>query len=403
MCAAAQRYMKGTFSATLEKVPQSGEHNPGLYLHIPFCRSKCDYCSFVSYPCAGEPPPEYIAALRQQAKMMAGDAWTRGRTFETLFVGGGTPTIYDSGKLAMLIEECLSGYAFVSRPEVTVETNPNTVNASNLGDLRAAGVNRLSIGVQSFSEALLKAIGRTHSAGEAKEAFQAARRAGFENINLDLIFGLPGQTIRDLESTLRAALALGPEHLALYELMLEEGSSLTRKVQQGEVVLPSDDEVADMALLAVDMLAATGYEHYEISNFSRPGLACRHNINYWENGAYLGLGAGAVSCLSGLRIKNVEDADRFVRLVNQGINPFLEGEFLGLEQRFRETVIMGLRMARGVSLSELWERFVLTPEDYYGPTLERLKAAGLVEVAGGFMRLTAAGFPLANQVLTALV
>lgn len=395
--------MKEIFSTPGERVPQSGEQNPGLYLHIPFCRSKCAYCSFTSYPCAGEPPAEYLAALLQQAKMMARDAWTRGRTFETLFVGGGTPTIYNSRKLALLIEECLAGYAFVPRPEVTVETNPNTVNVSNLGDLRAAGVSRLSIGVQSFSDALLKGIGRTHSAGEAKEAFRAARRAGFENINLDLIFGLPGQTLRDLETTLQEALALEPEHLAIYELMLEEGSLLTGKVRQGEVILPAEDEVADMSVLAGDMLAAAGYGHYEISNFSRPGLACRHNINYWENGAYLGLGAGAVSCLSGLRLKNVEDAGRFVRLVNQGIHPFLEGEFLGFAPRFRETVIMGLRMARGVSLSSLAERFALTPEAYYDNTLEKLKAAGLVEVADGCVRLTAYGFPLANQVLAELV
>lgn len=395
--------MKENSPAALQKMPQSGEHDPGLYLHIPFCRSKCAYCSFTSYPCAGEAPDDYLAALRQQAKMMAGEEWTCGQTFATLFAGGGTPTIYDSRKLARLMEECLTDFAFVSRPEVTVETNPNTVSFSNLGDLRSAGVNRLSIGVQTFSNALLKAIGRTHSAKEAKDAFQAARRAGFENINLDLIFGLPGQTLHDLESTLREALALEPEHLALYELMLEEGSSLTGKVRQGEVILPSDDEVADMALLAVEMLAAAGYEHYEISNFSRPGLACRHNINYWENGAYLGLGAGAVSCLSGLRIKNVEDADQYVGLVNQGRHPFLDGEFLCIEQRFRETVIMGLRMARGVSLVGLAERFALTPEDYYGTTLVKLKAAGLVEFTDGFMRLTASGFPLANQVLTELV
>jgi oxygen-independent coproporphyrinogen-3 oxidase len=403
MPAADQGNMKGNTFGSLTREPRSGEKKPGLYLHIPFCRSKCSYCSFISYPCAGVPPEDYLKALLLQIERMAEDEWVRPRTFETLFIGGGTPTIYRAEQLDRLIGTTLAAYRFVPSPEITVESNPNTVNLSILQTLRAAGVNRLSIGVQSFSDDLLRAIGRTHSAGQAREAFRTARRAGFDNINLDLMFGLPGQTVRDFEASLQQALALGPEHLALYELMLEEGSLLTQKVQQGQVTLPSEDESADMSSLAEGLLPAAGYERYEVSNFAGPGRECRHNINYWENGDYLGLGAGAVSCLSGLRIRNLEEVEGFVRRMNQGEWPYLEGECLSLESRFRETVILGLRMTRGVSLSGLEERFALTPEGYYGKTIQNLQAAGLLEITDQVMRLTSRGFPLANQVLAQLV
>lgn len=403
MFAFNERDMKNSVFAQMERTPESGEKNPGLYLHIPFCRRKCAYCSFVSYPCVGDPPDDYLAAVMQQLEDMAGKDWSRQRTFESFFIGGGTPTIYESRKLARLIRDCLSSFQFVDDPEVSVETNPNTVDRVILDALHGVGVNRLSIGVQTFSDCLLQAIGRTHSARQAEDAFRVARQVGFDNINLDLIFGLPGQTTRDFKLTLKKALELAPEHMALYELMLEEGSLLTRKVQDGEVDLPSEDEVADMADMAYEMLAAAGYSRYEISNFSQPGRECRHNIIYWENGSYLGLGAGAVSCMSGVRLKNIEDPKQFISLVNEGRPPYLEGESLSLEQRFRETVIMGLRMIRGVSLAELENRFALTPEKYYGKTLQELMGASLIECKDGFLRLTVHGLSVANQILAQLV
>lgn len=383
--------------------PESGEGPPGLYVHIPFCRSKCGYCAFTSYPCLPAPPADYLAACAQEAAQLAASDWVQARQFATLFIGGGTPTIYAGEQLAGLIRELLARFAFVDQPEITVEANPNTVTREKLAQLRAAGVNRLSVGVQSFSDPLLTAIGRSHSQAEALAAIQAARAAGFENLNLDLIYGLPGQTLADLRESLELALDRAPEHLALYELMVEPGTPLAREVEEGRVPLPDDDAMAEMEAMAQEVLASAGYQRYEIANFARPGCECRHNLNYWHNGSYVGLGAAAVSCLSGLRLKSVADPTRYAELVGKSEPSYAEGEALGLEARFRETVIMGLRLLEGVSLAELAARFGLTPRGYYGTTVERLVERGLLILNDDSMRLSEQALPVAHQVLAELV
>lgn len=381
--------------------PASGEEPPGLYLHIPFCKSRCAYCSFNSHACQS-PPAAYLAALTSQIRHWAGQQWCRERTFITLFVGGGTPTIYGE-ELAALIRLCLKSFTFAEEPEVTVEANPNTVNEQALTDLRRAGVNRLSLGVQAFSDRLLGALGRSHTKAEADAAIKAARRAGFASINLDLMYGLPGQSSADWQESLSQALACGPEHLACYELTIEEETPFARLVERGELILPEEEEVLAMAELTHDLLAQAGLPRYEISNYAAPGNQCRHNRNYWRNGSYLGLGAGAVSSLSGFRFSTVEEPELFAALVHKGELPLDEGECLPLAARFRESVVMGLRMTEGVSLARLQRRFGLTPAGYYGKMLEELQQQGLVEVCHDRLRLSEAGLPLANQVLARLV
>lgn len=383
--------------------PESGEGPPGLYVHIPFCRSKCGYCAFTSYPCLTAPPADYLAACAQEASQMAASDWAQARRFATLFIGGGTPTIYEGTELATLIRALRSGFAFAPDPEITVEANPNTVTREKLAQLRKAGVNRLSLGIQSFSDRLLIAIGRSHTQAEAIGAIEAARTGGFENLNLDLIYGLPGQTVDDLRASLAMALEYAPEHLALYELMVEPGTPMARGVEEGSIILPDDDAMAEMEVMAQELLASAGYQRYEIANYARPGSECRHNLNYWHNGSYLGLGAAAVSCLSGLRIKNVADPAQYAALVANGKTPYAEAEALGLAARFRETVIMGLRLLAGVSLPELSARFGLTPFGYYGTTMERLVERGLLVVAGDRLRLSDKTLPVAHQVLAELV
>ena len=383
--------------------PESGEGPPGLYVHIPFCRSKCGYCAFTSYPCLTAPPADYLAACAQEAARLAASDWVQARQFATLFIGGGTPTIYAGEQLAGLIRELLARFAFVDQPEITVEANPNTVTREKLAQLRAAGVNRLSLGIQSFSDPLLTAIGRSHTQAEALAAIQAARAAGFENLNLDLIYGLPGQTLADLRESLELALDRAPEHLALYELMVEPGTPLACEVEEGRVPLPDDDAMAEMEAMAQELLASAGYQRYEIANFAWPGCECRHNLNYWHNGSYVGLGAAAVSCLSGLRLKSVADPTRYAALVGKGEPSYAEAEALGLEARFRETVIMGLRLLEGVSLAELAARFGLTPCGYYGTTVERLVERGLLILNDDSMRLSEQALPVAHQVLAELV
>jgi len=382
--------------------PDSGEESPGLYLHIPFCKRRCAYCSFNSHACQS-PPAAYLAALADQIRHWSGQEWCRERTFSTLFIGGGTPTIYSGGELAGLVGQCLGLFNFTEDPEITVEANPNTVTVQALTALRRAGVNRLSLGVQSFSDRLLAGLGRSHTTAEACAAIGAARRAGFANINLDLMYGLPGQDAAAWRESLARALAHAPEHLACYELTIEEGTPFSRLVDTGELTLPDEEEALAMAEFTHDFLAQAGLERYEISNYARPGRECRHNLNYWRNGAYLGLGAGAVSCLSGFRFGTVKDPDQFTGLVRAGELPLSEAECLPLEASFRESVVMGLRMIQGVSLARLQHRFGLTPQGYYGKIFEELHRQGLVVVSEESLRLTEAGLPVANQVLARLV
>ncbi|MCX5877341.1 MAG: radical SAM family heme chaperone HemW [Deltaproteobacteria bacterium] len=382
--------------------PGSGEEPPGLYLHIPFCKSRCAYCSFNSYACQS-PPAAYLAALSKQIRHWAGQQWCRERTFATLFVGGGTPTIYGGGELASLVELSLTSFNFTEDAEITVEANPNTVSEQALTSLRRAGVNRLSLGVQAFSDRLLAGLGRSHTMAEADAAIGAARRAGFTNINLDLMYGLPGQSVADWQDSLDQALAHAPEHLACYELTIEEGTPFARLVDKGDLILPDEEEALTMAERTHAFLAQAGLERYEISNYAAPGRECRHNLNYWRNGAYLGLGAGAVSCLSGFRFSTVQEPEEFAGLVQRGELPLAEGECLPLEARFRESVIMGLRMIQGVSFARLHRQFGLTPPGYYGKMLDELQQQGLVAVSKDSLRLTKAGLPVANQVLARLV
>lgn len=374
----------------------------GLYIHIPFCRSKCGYCAFNSQACAGAAPDAYLEALALELTRVA-TGWGQGRLFTSIFIGGGTPTIYPGAALARFLDRCRGLLHVAEEVEITVETNPNTVTAETLAALAARGVNRLSIGVQSFADPLLAAIGRTHSAAQAVAAVTLAREAGFTNINLDLIYGLPNQTLDDWRETLETALALAPEHLALYELSVEAGTPFAEREARGQLPLPDDDGMAEMELLAQELLAAPGYRRYEISNYARPGCECRHNLNYWHNGPYLGLGAGAVSSFDGLRLTNLHDPEAYMARINSGLPAFTEGEALGLAASFRESVIMGLRLLAGVRRADLVARYGLDPVSYYGETLARFLEQGLVAMDDERLWLTGKALPVAHQVLSALV
>ncbi|MFH7320478.1 radical SAM family heme chaperone HemW [Desulfurivibrio sp. D14AmB] len=379
---------------------------PGIYVHIPFCRSKCDYCAFVSLPCR-RPPGSYLKAVLAQARQLAELPWSREQLFGSLFIGGGTPTIYPPEQLAELIGELFRLFRFSSEgdepPEISLESNPNTLSREGLRRLRAAGVNRLSIGVQSFDDQLLQAVGRGHDRAAALAAIAWAREAGFENFNLDLIYGLPGQTAERFRADLTTAMEAEPTHLAIYQLTPEEGTPLVGRLAAGEQTLPDDDQCAAMEELARKLLGAMVYEQYEVANYCQPGYQCRHNLNYWRNGSYLGLGAAAFSCLDGLRIGNVRAPGLYRRLLAAGQAPYATAEALGREAAFRETVIMGLRLTEGVEIAELQRRFALTPQAYYGTMLTRLLDLGLLTLEGGRLALSERAFPLANQVLSQLV
>jgi oxygen-independent coproporphyrinogen-3 oxidase len=388
--------------------PETGEGAAGIYAHIPFCQSKCPYCSFVSYQDMSiAVQNRYMQALKHQAHDMAVHPWSRARKFHSLFIGGGTPSSVDSEKTADFIKVCLEGFDFTARenkePEVTLEANPNSLDAAMLDRLRQSGVNRLSIGMQSFSDNMLRNIGRIHTAGEGIKAYESARAAGFDNINLDLMYGLPSQDAAQWEKTLQQAVDLAPEHLSVYELTIEQGTPFAEAVSRNRLDLPHEEVILSMFEQAQKVLSANGYRQYEISNYARNGFECIHNINYWENGSYIGLGGGAVSCFSGVRIKSEDNPVRFTQMIDTGLLPFKEAEFLPHFARFRETVIMGLRMTAGVSITRLENQFGMTPQTFYGETLNSLISRGFLEESDNRLRLTQKGLLLANWVMAQLV
>lgn len=373
----------------------------GLYIHIPFCRSKCGYCAFVSFPIKDCEPAAYLAALAKEI-----DFWGKraeASTFDSIFIGGGTPTILAPEALTGLFGHLRQRFSISRDAEITIETNPNTVDLAKMTTLRSHGVNRLSIGIQSFNDQTLGRIDRSHSAAEGVKAVHLAREAGFTNVNLDLIYGLPGQTVTEWQDTLGAALALAPEHLSAYQLSIDPGSGFAEQVAQGNLKLPDDEQVALMAESTLEIMAASGLARYEISNYAKPGYQCRHNLIYWHNGTYLGLGCGAVANWAGLRIRNVPEPELYRKRALNGEPPWLEGEALPREASFRETVIMGLRLPAGLDLNSLRARFNLDPEEYYGAILQKLVHNKMIEIVAGRMRLSATALPFANQVLAELV
>lgn len=383
--------------------PDKHDSRAGLYIHVPFCVAKCGYCAFTSYPCGNAPPGDYLDALRVQAEQMACHPLVSELRFATFYIGGGTPTVYGGGELGRLVKHCLGLFNFDPDPEITVEANPNSIDDEKLATLRGAGVNRLSIGIQAFSDDLLGGIGRSHSRSDALQAVAAARKAGFDNLNLDLIYGLPGQTLDHWQESIDTVISLRPEHLALYGLSVEEGTPFARRQEQGDLHLPDEEIVLEMEKYAYEQLASEGFMRYEISNFAQPGRCSQHNENYWRNGNYLGLGAAAVSCIDHMRFRYVQEPGQFVKLIKEGRSPLLEIECLPAHAAFRETVIMSLRMLDGADIVDLQKRFGTTPQEYYGQLLDRLQRQDLLAIADGRMRLTAKALPVANQVLAELV
>ena len=389
----------------------------GLYVHVPFCVSKCPYCSFFSVAKADSRnlQQRYVHAALVQMERVAtgageGDAVLSRHPVDTIFFGGGTPTALPVPLLVKLLTGCLKSFPLAQESvEISLEVNPGTVDREDLFLLRRAGFNRISIGVQSLDDRELHRLGRIHDRDQARRTVQWAREAGFYNLSLDLMFGLPGQDPRSWRRTLEEALALEPDHLSIYELTLEKNTSFYLRDRQDDLHLPQEEIICEMMELTQWKTAAAGLNRYEISNYARPGFACRHNLKYWYNSNYIGIGPGAVSFLGNTRLTAIEDVDAYCRLLlYEKIGPgwrrvWVESETLDLEGRLRETVIMGLRLVRGVSRTRLQERFGLDIETFYGSVLERLRGAGLVEWAGDYLRLSPAGLRLANTVMAELV
>lgn len=371
-----------------------------LYIHIPFCLSKCPYCSFSSTSCHDEKvQDQYVDVILRQIKARL----QRGGALQTVFLGGGTPTILSSANLEKLLTCCCEYGKTSTDTEISIEANPKTLSGEKLRRLKTFGVNRLSVGIQSFNEQELKWLGRPYSVKDVDEIVDSALSAGFFNISLDLMYGLPFQTEELWQKSLERALSYPVTHLSIYQLTVEAGTPYEKGVAGGKLILPAEDTIEELDSITKELTDGAGFERYEISNYARPGYSCSHNINYWRNNEYFGVGAGAVEYLNGERCWYAEDVKAYLQMSSSGDIEPTERELLDREASFRETVIMGLRMSRGVSLSRLRCRYKIEPEAYYGDTLKKLIGLGMLTIEEDHLRLTHEGMSLANTVMAELV
>ena len=382
---------------------------PGLYLHIPFCVKKCAYCDFVSMPVEGMDgcslnalKESYLGALRREIAARKGEY--ENRAFDTVFFGGGTPSQMPCGFFSELFGFLRENLNITEGAEITVECNPGTVTLQKAEEYAAVGINRISLGLQSANDSILRRIGRIHTLQQFDGCMSILKRAGFDNINADVMFGLPDQSMRDYIETLEYVCGVGVKHISAYSLILEENTPLYRSVAAGEVTLPDADLTADMQDAGINFLESCGFRRYEVSNFAKAGFECKHNINYWENGEFLGIGAAAHSAYRGesgrlLRVENTSDVEQYIA-----------GEYapcavmeLSREDEMFDTVMMGFRMTNGIDTEAFWERFGCRIFERFGDRLNRLINCGLLELSGSRLRATKRGFDILNYVLTELM
>ncbi len=377
---------------------KKAQNAPAIFLYIPFCKTVCTYCDFNVYAHLGKMFDAYTDALAQEIGRTAADL-AAPRLARSLALGGGTPSILPIPLLGQIFDVVYRNFELEPGAEVTLEANPGTVDRDKLRALRELGVNRLSLGVQTFDDARLKGFNRRHTAAESREAFDLAHQVGFDNINLDLIFGLPDQSLQDWAQTLDRALAWQPEHLSLYGLQVEEGTALARQIAGGRVQEPDEDLAADMFMLAHDRLTAAGFEHYEISNYARPGSQSRHNLTYWSNLPYLGFGAGAHSFFDGERYANLLAPAEYIARIGRNESVVATRASVSREIEIGDTLMLGLRLERGIVFEEYRQRFGEDVRARFGETIKQLKDWGLMEVGADRMWLTTRGRLVSNQVL----
>jgi oxygen-independent coproporphyrinogen-3 oxidase len=402
-----------TLYVNLGASPHTSPGPLGLYLHLPFCDHKCAYCDFNSYAGLDHLIPAYVDALVRDLALWA--PLTHGWAVQTVFFGGGTPSLTPPALLCRILDTVRTQCSLAPDAEISLEANPGTVGREYLTALRDLGINRLSIGVQSFDDRQLRLLDRIHDAGQATAAFRAARAAGFDNVNLDLMFGLQAQDLDGWQRNLRRACELGPEHLSLYALTVEPGTKLAGQIARGSVPEPDADLQADMYEAAQDAMASAGYLQYEISNWAKPGRECRHNLIYWRNQPYLGLGAGAHSCFLGRRFAMVRAPGAYIeRVVGSvpltgwgsplaGFQHVVDEQVLDRATDASDTLILGLRLNEGVDIAAFERRFGLALQQAAGSQLDQLCGYGLLERAGGRLRLTQRGRLLSNEVFVRLL
>jgi oxygen-independent coproporphyrinogen-3 oxidase len=380
-----------------------GTRVAAVYIHIPFCKQKCIYCDFNSFPGFAGTYDSYTEALVDEIDIKAKDL--RDCVIDTIYIGGGTPTLFKPDRIAYIlghVDRCFSINAGV---EVSIEANPETLFLEDMIALRAAGINRFSIGFQSLDDECLETLGRRHSARRAIVSFLEAREAGFKNINVDLIFGIPGQSLANWALNLEQAVALNPDHISCYGLTVEPGTLLKKRIDIGELDKPEDDIQADMMTYTRESLLDSGYEHYEISNFAKPDNRCKHNLTYWNNDDYIGFGAGAHSKIGDVRYNNIGDPEDYIKAARTGASTaFIQDKtILSPSERLSDAVFLGLRKMDGVVIDEINARYECDLVGTYGKEIDDLVDNGLLLMREGTIRLSSKGLLLGNEVFSRFV
>lgn len=385
-----------------------------LYIHIPFCEKKCPYCDFNSFAGYENLHDAYVDALCREMAAIAAKGREAGVSYvaQTLFFGGGTPTLLEPRQFKKMLASASRELGWHKGLETTTEANPGTVSETYLRDLLDLGINRVSLGVQSLDDAMLQRLGRIHNARQALEAFEACREAGIENVNIDLMYGLPGQSLAHWQETLCEAASLAPAHLSLYPLTIEPNTHFWQLRESGKLAFPTDDEVAEMYELAEETLAASGYEHYELSNWAKgrgrelgspSGYRCHHNLTYWRNQHYIGLGAGAHSFVPGERYHNVASPVEYIRLVETTSEAVTFRERIHRSLEIAETLMLGLRLSEGVRRGTFLERFGFDLDQVVGNALSEAGRQELIFDDGEAVVLTERGRLLANEVFVLIL
>lgn len=378
------------------------KRNLELYLHIPFCVKKCNYCDFFSASGTPKEQADYVSAMIQEIQSyqeLSGEY-----EVQAIFLGGGTPSLLTPEQIEKIFTTIYHIFSVNENAEITMEMNPGTVDIEKLRAMKAAGVNRLSIGLQSAQNEELKMLGRIHTYEEFLETWKLTEQAGFKNRNIDLMSALPGQTMESYKDTLSKVLALEPEHISAYSLILEEGTVFydwyeKGKLDRGAWKLPSEEEEYAMGELTIQRLAEAGMHRYEISNYAKSGKECRHNLGYWDRVEYLGIGAGSSSLIKGERFDHIRDRKAYIEKIRNGESILIDREILSVESQMEEFMYLGLRKIEGVSRTDFQNYFGKNVDDVYGEILDKLEEEQLVEFSGDRIRLTHRGMDVSNCVL----
>ncbi|MCM1086973.1 MAG: radical SAM family heme chaperone HemW [Muribaculaceae bacterium] len=371
-----------------------GMRDLSVYIHIPFCIRKCRYCDFLSYTASEEERRDYLALLLKEIKNQS--LLYKDHQVISVFIGGGTPSVLDADAIETIIYELKQDLIFVKSPEITIEVNPGTVTEDKLTAYRQTGINRLSIGLQTANDEELKILGRIHDYEAFCHTYEAARRAGFQNINVDLMSAIPKQTLSSYRNTLQKVLAYEPQHISAYSLILEEGTWFYE--HRKELALPDEEEDRQLYELTGEVLSHNGYNRYEISNYAREGYECIHNKVYWQRGDYVGFGLGAASMMQEVRFSNPRSMKDYREMLD---NPSLREEnkcYLTKEEQMEEFMFLGLRLMKGVRKQDFWQKFGVSMDSVYGEILEKLQRQGLLLIDDS-VRLTAYGIDISNYVM----